>query len=83
MSQSVVTQSIQVLFLYKWRGLSRLFLFDLQEILHGLPNRQAGVHAHTPPLQEITQSPINTAVVVMTFLIVTVLCPYLVTREGY
>lgn len=39
---------------------------------------------HTPPLlQEITQSPINTAVVVMTFLIVAVLRTYLGTGEGY
>lgn len=49
MSQSVVTQSVLMLFLYEWRGLSGFFSFDLQEILHELPNTQAGVHAHTPP----------------------------------
>lgn len=83
MSQSVVTRLLQMLFLYEWRGLSRFFFFDLHKILHEPPNMQAGVHAHTSLLQEITQSPINTAIVVMTFLIVTILHAYLVIRKDY
>lgn len=48
------------------------FFFDLQEILHEPPNAQAGVRVHTPLPQEITQSPVNTTVVAMAFLIVVI-----------
>lgn len=49
------------IFTTEQRGLSRIIPFDVQEILREPPNKQAGL-CIPPPLQELTQSPINATI---------------------